>query len=389
METLFIQFYTKRIMNPKCYELGNGFSDTYDICKNNGDFHWVEHDYDNVVFIDLSIDKGTVYISCLYISHLYQAYIWANHYPEINFIIGGPVTGTYSLNHKLPSNMLITKKSVEEWFNVKNFSIKWNLNVPSIIPKDETIYFTYVLNNACYWNKCIFCSYIKTNYKSRIRNNFNLEYEKNYHDGKKIIRLGTEAILPNHIKNILPTLTSNNNIESYRVFLRATIQEFLSFKTIEDMTKINNLVNFNIGLEYPTQHMWDYMKKGYKTNVVLDLLNLIQNNFSISIILGWNNLTEQDLIDLTYFMENLPEGKENTISVYNLLALPETDIYKEYKVNNHIEIGPFYVGFYPYLNKRQQELNILSKDIILKYAKQKKYNTKVTDRFGLLKENLN
>ena len=65
---LFIQFYS---YNEKFnrYDLGNGFSDTYDLCKNNGDMIWLNHNlpdnskkkfgYNN----NFIIDKGVVFIN--------------------------------------------------------------------------------------------------------------------------------------------------------------------------------------------------------------------------------------------------------------------------------------------------------------------------------------
>ena len=44
-DTLFIQFYSKT--KSGWFDLCNGFSDTYDLCKSKGDFFWMEHEADN------------------------------------------------------------------------------------------------------------------------------------------------------------------------------------------------------------------------------------------------------------------------------------------------------------------------------------------------------
>ena len=41
-ETLFRQFYGKT--NSNWFDLCNGFSDTFDLCKSKGDFLWMEHE---------------------------------------------------------------------------------------------------------------------------------------------------------------------------------------------------------------------------------------------------------------------------------------------------------------------------------------------------------
>ena len=76
-DTLFIQFYGKT--KSGWFDLCNGFSDTFDLCKSKGDFLWVEHeqDYDKCYEEDtyenipLPIQKGTVYVSASYVNHLY------------------------------------------------------------------------------------------------------------------------------------------------------------------------------------------------------------------------------------------------------------------------------------------------------------------------------
>jgi hypothetical protein len=106
------------------------------------------------------------------VNHLYQSYIWAREYPDIRFIVGGPVAAERRVDVKgwnpvyflidsddvWPSNLVITGKSVEDWFEVPNFSGKWKLDVPGFVPNDSRIYFSYTLDNGCYWSRCIFCN---------------------------------------------------------------------------------------------------------------------------------------------------------------------------------------------------------------------------------------
>ena len=80
-DTLFLQFYND--IKGIYFDLCNGFSDTYDLCKSKGDFFWTEHEVDNAKWDqeetykhrELPIKRGTVYISALYMNHLYQSFV--------------------------------------------------------------------------------------------------------------------------------------------------------------------------------------------------------------------------------------------------------------------------------------------------------------------------
>jgi len=376
MNTLFIQFYSKTSSAPWCYELGNGFSDTYDLCKSKGDFYWIKHSHtDEFINTDLPINKGTIYISCLFLKHLYRAYMWSEKYPDINFIVGGPAASDYVLEGMLPNNITITTKSVENWFGVPNFSGRWNLQIPSEIPENNTIYFTYLIDNICYWGRCNYCSYIESKLKTsvRIRPSSDFEFKDIKYNGNIMIRLGTEAITSQHIKTMLPNLPKIDGLDGYRVFFRAGSKELEVMRTFENLDSMED-VRFNIGIEYPTDRMWNYMKKGYKLNEVLELLNIIKKNLYLTMMLGWNNLIKKDIIDLEEFMKMIPErGKSSSITVRKLFAMPGTYIHEVYERGKEERIGPFYAGFDPKLNNEQIELNTKAKEIIFKYAKEKGY----------------
>jgi len=49
-DTLFLQFFNKT--KSGYYDLCNGFSDTWDLCRQKGDFFWVEHEPDNDKWYD-------------------------------------------------------------------------------------------------------------------------------------------------------------------------------------------------------------------------------------------------------------------------------------------------------------------------------------------------
>ncbi len=96
-DTLFIQFYGRT--GSGWFDLCNGFSDTWDLCSGKGEFLWIPLELNPDLWykeeayqpIPLPIKKGTIHVSASYVNHLYQAYLWALAYPDIQVIVGGPV----------------------------------------------------------------------------------------------------------------------------------------------------------------------------------------------------------------------------------------------------------------------------------------------------------
>ena len=233
-DTLFIQFYNKT--KGPYFDLCNGFSDTYDLCKSKGDLYWTEHESDSKKWYldetysnrELPINKGTVYISAIYMNHLYQSYVWAKEYPNIRFLVGGPMAAERRIDVKgwnplyvtidsynmLPSNLEITGKSVEDWFEVLNFSGKWKLDVPEFVPDDSKVYFSYTLDNGCYWAKCIFCNIaLHASDLFRKRKDMKFEFRDIEHNGTKIVRLNTGSITIPYIREVLPELPCRDDME--------------------------------------------------------------------------------------------------------------------------------------------------------------------------------
>jgi len=400
-DTLFIQFYSKT--NSGWFDLCNGFSDTYDLCKSKGDFFWMEHEADNDKWYKqktyqnrpLPIKKGTVYVSASYINHLYQAFTWATLYPDIKFIVGGPVAAErcgdsktwnsvhFKLEEDLPSNFFITGQSIENLFKVPDFSGDWKLDIPETIPDDSRIYFSYTLENLCYWKKCPFCSIAQHSMDHfRKRENIDLEFQDLEFSGHKIVRLNTGSITPEHIKAILPRLPNLNDIE-YRFFMRAARAETKALKQVVD--QLNGDIpdcTLGFGIEFPSDRMWKYLNKGTKMDEVFDTIDLCKKSgfkVNANVILGWNNLMESDLKDLEYFMDHLSKNAVTTLQLRWLFAHPYTKIYEDYDgVQNSLKLGPFNCGFNVRVDDRQKKLNmeaakIINKKCILKEIKLERY----------------
>ncbi|MDX2509859.1 MAG: hypothetical protein QNK28_09955 [Desulfobacterales bacterium] len=395
-DTLFLQFYNKT--KSGYFDLCNGFSDTYDLCKSKGDFYWTEHEIDRTKWYldetyenrELPINKGTVFISAIYMNHLYQSYVWAKEYPNIRFVVGGPIAAERRIDKNgwqpvyvevdshdmLPSNLELTGQSVEDWFQVPNFSGKWKVDVPEFVPDDSRIYFSYTLDNGCYWRKCVFCNIaLHAREVFRKRKNMKYEFEDMKHNGHKIVRLNTGSITTKYIREVLPELPRGDDIE-YRLFIRPAKAENTALKEvlIECGDKFPKLV-LGFGMEFPTNRMLRYIGKGANTDEVLEFLRICHENkihINANFILGWDNLIQDDIKELENFMDSMPDHSITTFQMRWLFAHPHTKIHDTYK-GKAVKLGPFYEGFRTEINEEQMELNKEAGGIINQYSSIKHY----------------
>jgi hypothetical protein len=395
-DTLFLQFYNQ--IKGSYYDLCNGYSDTYDLCLSKGDFYWTEHETDRRKWHDdatytsrtLPIDRGTVYISAIYVNHLYQAYMWAKAYPQIEFVVGGPVAAERMMTEgkwnpvyievdkkvALPKNLTVTGKSVEDWFGVPNFSGKWKLDIPEDIPGESKIYFSYTLDNRCYWRKCIYCNIaLHAQEVFRQRKRIDCEFADVDHPGMKIVRLNTGSITPQFLREVLPVLPNRPDLD-YRMFIRSGTVET---RALEDALKqlngnIPNLV-LGFGMEFPSNRMLKYAGKGFTTGELLDFLNLSKAyglKINANFMLGWNNLIEEDLKELESFMQQMPEDAVTTAQIRWLLAHPFAEVHDTYE-GEPTWIGPFYEGFRVIVDGEQKAFNRQALEIVKKYSRIKNF----------------
>lgn len=386
-DTVFIQFYSKT--KSGWYDLSNGFSDTWDLCRNRGDMIWIEHEADNDKWYDeatydrraFPIDKGRAYISASYVNQLYQAVVWAGQYPAVDFIVGGPVASEryvdkkgwhsvhFKVEKKLPENLTLTGQSMESLFNVPEFSGRWKLELPDAVPDHSRIYFSYTLENLCYWRKCPFCSIAQhTAEHFRKRPHIGLEFKDLTYTGHKIVRINTGSITPAHIRSVIPNLPVRNDME-YRFFMRAAKAEAEALQQVfRELDGHLPDCTLGFGIEFPSERMWRYLDKGTHMGEVIDTLELCyQNGFKVNanVILGWKNLVKQDLEDLAYFMDTLSKDAVTTLQLRWLFAHPFTSIYDTYDgAQNALRLGPFNCGFNVKLNPEQMALNLAAADII-------------------------
>jgi len=283
----------------------------------------------------------------------------------------------FKVEGSLPPNLTLTGQSVESFFGVPDFSGAWKLAIPEVVPKESRVYFSYTLENLCYWKKCPFCSIAQHSPDhARHRTDFGLEFKDLAFEGHKIVRLNTGSITPAMIRELLPKLPRRDDIE-YRYFMRANRAETLALKkvvkTLDGQIPASTL---GFGIEFPSDRMWKYLNKGTRMDEVMETIDFCRDagfKVNANVILGWNNLVEQDLKDLEFFMGNLAESAVTTLQLRWLFAHPFTQIYEEYEGReNSIILGPFNCGFNVRINDRQRELNRAAANIIRDKCKEKK-----------------
>ncbi len=380
-DVLFVQFLSRS--RNGYYDLVNGFSDTYDLCRSKGDFCWIGHESDSSLWYrestytgrPLPIEKGKVFVSASYINHLYQAVVWAWQYPEIQFIAGGPVAAArrcagntweplyFALRDKaeLPPNLTITGKSVEDVFGAPNFSGRWRLEIPGDkVPSHAPIYFSYTLDNGCYWGRCIYCNIKEAPPELfRKRKVMDFEFAGIDHPGSKIVRLNTGSITPRYIREVLPNLPDPGDME-YRTFMRCAKAENKALaEVLEQKGAAFPPLTMGIGVEFPSNRMLAYMDKGISTEDILETLHICARHkvaVNGNIILGWGNLVETDLQDLADFLDRVPARSMASVQLRWLYAHPHTPIHEQYQ-GAPIYLGPFYLGFKVEIPQAQQALN--------------------------------
>jgi hypothetical protein len=210
----------------------------------------------------------------------------------------------------------------------------------------------------------------------RKRKHFDLAFRDLDFKGHKIVRLNTGSITPDHIRKILPCLPRGKDIE-YRYFMRAAKAETQALKQV--VARLDGRIptsTLGFGIEFPSDRMWQYLNKGTRMDEVMETLDFCrQSGFRVNanVILGWNNLVEQDLEDLTFFMDNLSENAVTTLQLRWLFAHPYTRIYDTYDgVENTIRLGPFNCGFNVMVDEGQKALNLTAATIIKARCEEKK-----------------
>lgn len=338
--TLFVQFADRGYRGKiGTLILCNGFQHVYKECKQLGDFYWSTYraTEEEMHLNELPISKGTVYVSAWYYDHLLQSYIWALKYPNIRFIVGGPAPryGGFT-SEKLPENMQMSTKLFEEEVLGQQFPCKsWDLELPySLMDGVDEVQFSYNIDRRCYWGKCTFCEGYTKPWEKTLNNDVDKLVIPDS-SARKVVRLNIPSVTPKFLKHGIPKLPRRDDV-TYDFFIRASDEIVpVVAKVLEDCKKGigPKPENFRwiIGVEWPSNRMLEYMNKGESKERIIELINLTEQygvQIGLPFIVGWNNLTQQDVDeakDFVSMLENCTNIK--TTVVFTLEVHPSTPLY--------------------------------------------------------------
>jgi hypothetical protein len=385
VNTLFLQFYTKQKSERSdmiYHSLGNGYSDVWDICTSRGDMYWHYQEGGRQGYSDkqspffkLPITKGTVYVSAVVTTHLYQTLLWAQAYPNIKFVVGGSACRTgikaCDTGFEMPKNLVLTDVSIEEYFGQPEFSQPWKLELPDNLDKSLPIFFNYKMDDSCFWGKCIFCQRPAGFCKPRKRTKFNFEFEHLDYPALKMVWLDTQCISPVEIKQILPSLPIRDDIK-YTTFMRGSNAEAEALKEVCKSKDFEGKLKISLGIELPTNRMLKYIKKGVSVEEILNFIHVCtDNNISVRhcYISGWDNLTKQDILDVRDYVSKLPKdtGLHEQV-IFHLMVSPGTPIYEMWKgrlITSTSRVGPFVLGWHVKIPPEQIILNRKIRNILI------------------------
>lgn len=372
---LFIQFYIKEIdiiRGIKNLGLLNGFSDTYNFCKNIGDFVWV--DQDNATNYIIPFSKGTVFISAFFIKNLVSATKWAKENPDIKFVVGGPVVLLRNDVSTLP-NLFLERKSVEEYFNIPDFSNNWELDISyikHITNKFDKIQFSYTIDSKCYWNKCTFCNYSIENNRKRKTIDFSF-IDKISFDGIKHIRFNTPGLTKNYIEKIMNKIIPREDV-IYNSLIRCDKPVYETLEYFLDKYKNTKAkFQFETGAEYPSNRILEHMQKGINVYDIRQTLSLLKRYENITnkvfFMTGWPYIIENDLFELLDFCEKVKTL--DFIQLHRVFCFPDTAMHEMYKDRLYEKIyeGGYYRGYVIKLTEKELELSLKSEEALKKLTK--------------------
>jgi len=376
--TLFIQFYLKvEKLNNFDFVLWNGFSDTYDLCKSKGDFIWINEELAEEY--ELPFDSGDVYISAYLTDHLTNANNWAKQYPNINFIVGGPVIlCNNNFVTILSKNLKLVKSSVEDYFDKPNFSYKWKIDISQIkkyIDKTDNILFSYTLDTSCFWKKCTYCNYSYDEHRVRDLVDLSVVDDIDF-DGVKQIRLNTPGISISFINKIFDQMIYRKDIV-YDTLMRCDLKKYrtLENRLTEFKGTLPNL-KMRIGIEFPSNKMLKRIRKGFNVNDILNtlrVLNKFENTQSAGMFMfGWCDIDQSDIDEVLYFIDNVKRIDDMVFyKVLNVYGTALHEMYKDSRVGEKYYEGPIYRGYYMKLTSDELMFNKQA----IKLIKQIPHNT--------------
>lgn len=326
MDRAFIQFYFSscKYRGPTADRLGpvttlhNGFSYVWD----DANPVWVDFHK-----ADLPIYADEIYVSCVLAWAIEKVVRWARQYPDIKFIVGGPAVwpGKPHLEYiqSLPKNIEYRSGYAENIFSRPVDLKTWKL-IPPENTADANILYSYHIKDECDWSRCKFC-------RNTAENHYLEKYEARefdlapLHDAPPgLVYLAADSIPPKDLY-ILRELNYDNKY--YRAWVRGTEPIYNELKKILPDLKSPEKLSILIGVEFPSNRMLQFMRKGTTVESLIRVINLITDYGSrvrLSFIIGWPNLIDDDLTEAEHFFRSLSNytGELHHVSVNQLSVWP-------------------------------------------------------------------
>ena len=346
----FIQFHGAEVKDLDTYTISNGFSSIWKRLEKLGTVMWLSVDDP---FPDL---QGDIYVSCCWGDEIDYVFEWAKQMPHLFFIVGGPMVSAGVIS-KLTNVKMYWKQAYELFDGSYPTPDEWKLELPNIEDGKHIRYLHSIsFGEKCHWGKCVFCKYGDgTPYEFPELKIPIVEYH-----GLKTIWINTKSLTSNNIKMLIPNMEWYNDV-FYVAYLRPSLKVKNAFEEVQHLIKKPNHLSVNVGVEFPSDHMLQFMRKGFSMQHCIDTINTMTKigiNVQINTISAWPNLKQSDIDQVKIFVDSIKRPEKITVVDHMLVIGPNTKMYYlgdwplEFMHNKYLR------PFYKYaLSDEQKKLN--------------------------------
>lgn len=331
MDTYFLQFYREESYlygNEIFVNYLNGLSYVWDQLKEKGNLIWKHVDDETPI-----TDKGIIYASVWYTKSLRLLHKWAIEYPDLQVYVCGPLVLHYglSIGKDLP-NFHVSNQNAEDLLCEGKIS-PWNLEIPET-QKPVGYSVSIVDGYGCYWGKCRYCK-ITGSLKYRHIDRIPIIDTPD----PKYIWIHAYSLPPSVLGTLYPEFENRYDIK-YATYVRGDKYITDALRTVLPTLKVDPInLGFNVGIEFPSNSMLEYMDKGVTVEEYLDFIKLACDNdirLHFNFITGFKNTTEKHIKDVEDFLSNLSKiSRPNTITanIYPLTVVQDRKIISDYNLD--------------------------------------------------------
>jgi hypothetical protein len=278
----------------------------------------------------------------------------------------------FKLLRPFPQNLLIREGYAEEIFGDKFDSTPWKVKLPRIPyeGKKRRYQYSYSLGQHCYWAKCRFCMQ-QGKLQPFMRTP---RFEQLDVAPPGLVFIASPSVTACHLEEF-PKLRTDD--KKYMFNMRAGVQELRSLKMVTPKLHPDRFY-ICVGIEFPSTHMLQYLRKGISYDVSLDVLNFIlEEGYNLVLLLMYNlpHMTMEDVDQADKFFKSIP-----LISKAALLSQPRSlNIYHdadfEERYRGEPIIAPplagkdalFLLGYRPNLSEDEEKANAAWVELLKAY----------------------